>query len=264
MSDLKVKQGLTRLEQKGLWHWRNAVLITTLLMGAIVILSLPTSFKANDPIFQHHLSLAVRVLLGLVMIFNTYAFYQEHLLRRLRGDLEMQIAAANEQKRRADAFYELAMFDPLTGLYNRRFGEEHLRKEIARAERQSSPLMVILLDMDRFKSINDLFGHGIGDTALREFAYRLRKATRGSDIAVRMGGDEFLIILPECSDEKIQIVLSRVTDFEIDAEGSKVLVSCSRGWAQHRTGESAEQLLGRGDQALYANKTHRSVATYQT
>jgi diguanylate cyclase (GGDEF)-like protein len=254
-SDLEVGQGLKREEQRGRWHWRNVVLTITPLMGTILILS------SNDGMFEQ-LTIAVRGLLVVVMLLCIYSFYQGRLLRRLRRDLEIQIGAVHDQRMRADAFYELAMFDPLTSLYNRRFGEERLRTEIARADRHGCPLMVILLDLDKLKTINDLFGHAVGDIVLREFAHRLQKATRGSDIAARLGGDEFLIILPECSDEKVQIVLSRLTDFQIDTAGGKVLVSCSRGWAQYLIGESAEELLGRGDQALYASKAHRSVAAY--
>jgi diguanylate cyclase (GGDEF)-like protein len=250
---------MERLERKHLSHWWNPILQVTFLIVATVVIFLPMSFHANDPVFQKVLILAVRGLIGLVPIFNLYSLYQERQIARLRSDLETQIAATNEHKVRAESFYELAMFDPLTGLHNRRFGQEQLRTEIARAERQQLPLVVILLDLDRLKAINDLFGHAIGDAVLKEFAHRLKKATRGSDIAVRMGGDEFLLILPECSVEKVQIVLSRLTDFDIPAAGGTVLVSSSRGWVEYQPHETVEEFLSRGDKELYANKAQRAV-----
>jgi two-component system, cell cycle response regulator len=199
----------------------------------------------------------VRGLLGVVIIFNLYMLYQQHLLGRLRIYLASQLEVATEQQVRAEAFYELAILDPLTGLYNRRFSEEQLCTEIARADRCGNPLVVLLLDLDNFKGINDRYGHSAGDLVLKEFARRLGKGIRGSDVAVRLGGDEFLVILPECPPEKIDIVLSRLSDFEIETGQDTIPVSSSRGWAQYESADTAEQLLKRADEAMYANKAMR-------
>ncbi len=256
-STLDIQQRLRRLDRQDSWRWWNAVLVIMLLMGAITVLSLPSLLRQDDPSFQLQLTLAVRGLLGLVMIFNVYSLYQQHLLRQLRNQLSTQIEAATEQKVRAETFYELAILDPLTGLYNRRFAEDHLKAEIARVEKRGDPLAVLLLDLDKFKTINDRYGHSAGDQVLKEFARRLKKSTRGSDIAVRLGGDEFMVILPECSQEKVQLILSRLADFKIMVEGETVPVSSSRGWAQYQRSETAEELLRRGDKALYADKAVR-------
>jgi diguanylate cyclase (GGDEF)-like protein len=253
----EIHQSLQRLDRKDSWRWWNAILVIMLLTGAIIVLSLPTLIKEDDPSFQLQLTLAVRGLLGLVMIFNLYSLYQQHLLRQLRNSLAAQIESATEQKVRAETFYELAILDPLTGLYNRRFGEERLNAEIARAVRQSDPLVLVLLDLDKFKTINDHFGHSAGDTVLKEFASRLKRSTRGSDIAVRMGGDEFMVILPDCPEGKVQLVLSRLVDFEVEIEGEKVLVSSSRGWSEYQSGDTPEELCSRADKALYAHKAMR-------
>jgi two-component system cell cycle response regulator len=93
-----------------------------------------------------------------------------------RASLATQIQVATEQKARAEALYELAILDPLTGLYNRRFGEDYLRTEIAHIERTGDPLAVILLDHSSFKNINDRLGRSAGDLVLQEFARRLKKA----------------------------------------------------------------------------------------
>jgi diguanylate cyclase (GGDEF)-like protein len=157
----------------------------------------------------------------------------------------------------------LAILDPLTGLYNRRFSEERLRNEIARADRHGDPLIVIILDLDNFKTINDRYGHSAGDLVLKEFARRLSKATRGSDVAVRLGGDEFLVILAECPPEQVEIILSRLTSFETDCDGDRIAVSSSRGWAQHHSGETPEQFIKRADEALYEQKTARRVGALE-
>ena len=256
----EIRYSLRALDRKDWWHWWNSILVIMLLMGAIVALSLPKILSDNDVGSQLQLEVAVRGLLGLVLIFNVYMLYQQHLLRQLRNHLSNQIEVATEQRVRAETFYELALLDPLTGLYNRRFGEEHLRTEIASVERRNDPLIVLLLDLDNFKGINDRFGHAVGDVVLKEFARRLNKGIRGSDRAVRLGGDEFLVILPDCPPEKIGIVLSRLTNFETEVGQDRIPVSSSRGWAQYETADTAEQLMRRADQALYAHKARAGEA----
>jgi diguanylate cyclase (GGDEF)-like protein len=248
------KKSLRRLDRRVSWQWWNAVLVITLLMGTIVVLSLPRDFQRDDPLFQLQLTNAVRGLLGLVLIFNVYALYQQHLLKQLRNDLAGQVEIATEQRIRAEALYELSILDPLTGLFNRRHSDERLRSEMSRADRHGHALIVLAFDLDNFKQINDRFGHVIGDSALMEFARRLTKATRGSDFAARTGGDEFLVVLPECPPEKVKLVLSRMAPFDVEVDGNKFYVSGSCGWAQYQKGETAEQLIARADTALYAHK----------
>jgi diguanylate cyclase (GGDEF)-like protein len=256
-SPLKIQHSLRILDRKDWWHWWNTVLVIMLLMGAIVSLSLPKILGDNDLSSRLQLEVAVRGLLGLVLIFNIYMLYQQHLLRQLRNHLSSQIEVATEQRVRAETFYELAILDPLTGLYNRRFSEEHLRRQIASAARRGDPLMVLLLDLDNFKGINDRFGHPAGDLVLQEFARRLSKSIRASDTAVRLGGDEFLVILPECPPDKMDVVLSRLTDFQIEWGQDRILVSSSRGWAQNQEADTSEELIRRADEALYLHKAMR-------
>ena len=256
-STVEIQHSLRVLDRKDWWHWWNTVLVIMLLMGAIAALSLPKILGDKDFYSQLQLDVAVRGLLGLVLIFNVYMLYQQHLLRQLRNHLSSQIEVATEQRVRAEALYELAILDPLTDLYNRRFSEERLKLEIASAKRRGSPLSVLLLDLDNFKRINDRFGHSAGDLILKEFARRLNKAIRGSDVAVRLGGDEFLVILPECPPENVDVILSRITEFEVELGQDRIPVSSSRGWAQYEVDDTAEELIRRADEALYANKAMR-------
>jgi diguanylate cyclase (GGDEF)-like protein len=255
---LEIKKNLRRLGRKDSWYWWNAVLVIMLLMGAIVVLSLPRLLQEDDPSLKLQITFVVRALLGFVLIFNVYTLFQQRLLRQLRNHLAGQIEIATEHKLRAETLYELAILDPLTGLYNRRFSDERLGAEILRAERNLLPLIVIVFDLDDFKQINDCFGHCTGDLVLKEFARRLGKASRGSDFAVRTGGDEFLLVLTECPPEKVPLVLSRLAPFGMDCEGKKIYVSSSHGWAQYHPSETPEQLIARADEALYRQKeSHR-------
>jgi diguanylate cyclase (GGDEF)-like protein len=148
----------------------------------------------------------------------------------------------------------MAMVDPLTGLYNRRFGVQRLAAEVARSERRGHPLTVLTLDLNDFKQINDRHGHPAGDHVLQEFAIHLNKVIRGSDMAVRLGGDEFLVLLPECTLEQLQLVLGRLGALEVLWQGQRIPVSFSAGWKQYELGDRPEELLARADQALYAGK----------
>ena len=92
---------------------------------------------------------------------------------------------------RTQEVYQLAVLDPLTGLYNRRSLEQRLAQEMSRSTRNGHPLTVLALDLDGLKQVNDRFGHPAGDELIKSFAERLNKVIRGSDLAVRLGGDEF-------------------------------------------------------------------------
>jgi diguanylate cyclase (GGDEF)-like protein len=161
-----------------------------------------------------------------------------------------------------EQLYQLSVLDPLTGLFNRRHIEQKLADEISRSERHGHPLTVILFDLNEFKQVNDTHGHTSGDVVLQAFADRLRKATRGSDVAGRFGGDEFLVVLPECKAEGVQYVFNRLDDLEVEVSDVKLPVRYSAGWANFAAGESLIELLTRADGALYANK--RGVAAEQT
>jgi diguanylate cyclase (GGDEF)-like protein len=147
--------------------------------------------------------------------------------------------------------------DPLTDLHDGRYVQERLAAEIARAQRHQSSLTVLTLDLNDFKRINNRYGHPAGNLALQRFAKRLSSAIRASDLAVRMSGDEFVVLLPECKLGQIQAVLNRLSPLEIEVEGSKVSFALWAGWAEYRVGETPEQLLQRADHSLCVDKQNR-------
>jgi len=255
-----IQANLQRLERRDWWLWWAAITVILLLTAAVVSLSLPTLLKETDRYFQFNLNLAVRALVGLVLLFNIYTIYQQVLIKRLRFQMAEHVEMMARLKVRAEEFHKLATLDPLTGLYNRRLAEQRLVGEVSRSQRYGHPLTVLVLDLNGFKPINDRYGHAAGDAVLRAFAERLNTVIRASDLAVRMGGDEFMVILPECLPQQVQTLLDRFSGFAVEHRGTKIAVTYSAGWAGYRQGETPEQLLERADQALYAEKRVQKTA----
>ena len=152
-----------------------------------------------------------------------------------------------------------ASHDALTGLLNRRAATERLQLERARAERQRAALSVLMLDIDHFKRINDRWGHAAGDGMLLAVADVLRHELRASDLGVRHGGEEFLIILPGDSAaqalEAAERIRSEVAQLAVPLdEGETASITVSVGIATFDGSESSEQLVARADAALYRAK----------
>lgn len=250
----KLQQSLRRLEREDWWLWWAAVIVMLMLTVAVVSLSLPALINEEHSFFQFHLEQAVRGLVGLVLLFNTYTIYQQVLIRRLRMQAAGQIEMMAGLRLRADEYHKLAMLDPLTGLYNRRFAEQRLQAEVDRSRRYGHPISVLLIDLNDFKQINDKHGHLAGDLVLKEFAARLSRSIRVSDLAVRMGGDEFMVLLPECPTDQIPGLLSRIGKVEVEYRGAVIPVTFCSGFAGFEAQESTQQLLDRADQTLYAGK----------
>lgn len=151
------------------------------------------------------------------------------------------------------------MTDPLTGLYNRRFFWDALTREIAAARRKGLPFSVILFDLDHFKRVNDVFGHDAGDIVLKEVAAVLRGAVRDSDVAVRHGGEEFAVLLPETSmeiaAERAERLRQDLEQHEISYGDQALHITASFGVAECPPGASdASALMRAVDAAMYSAK----------
>jgi len=257
----RIRRSLARLERQDWWLWSAAVVVMLLLTVAVVSMSLPALLADPYSFFQFHREQAVRGLVGLVLLFNIYTIYQQVLIKRLRSQLASQIEMLASLRLRANEYHKMAMVDPLTGLYNRRFAELRLAAEVDRSKRYGHPLSVLVIDLNEFKQINDKLGHLAGDMVLKEFGERLSRSIRVSDLAVRMGGDEFLVILPECPSEHIPGLLTRLANLEVNFRGAMVPVRFSAGVAGFDPRESAAQMLERADRALYAQKSEKKQAS---
>jgi diguanylate cyclase (GGDEF)-like protein len=251
------RENLRKLDRRQWWLWSSAVLVLLLLTIAVASLAFPAMLNTQTvehDFYSFYLNQAVRALVGIVLVFAVYVVYQQTMIIRMRNTLADQIQNLAKVQTLTDEVYKLAALDQLTGLYNRRSGEQRLAEEISRAVRHERPLTILLADLDGLKQINDRLGHAAGDLVLKGFSERLRKAIRGSDLAVRLGGDEFMVLLPECRAEEVKHVLNRLDGLEVEFEGTKIPVRFSRGWTDYKPGETAEELLRRGDEALYADK----------
>lgn len=238
-------------------RWSGVVLVG-LTSGTIAMLSVST-FTRVELLPAPDMWVAVLPLLGVMLGLMAFSLREQRHLGTLRSHLVEQMEIATRHQVRADRFYGLSILDPLTRLYNRRFGETRLREEIADAAKSGEPLLLMAIDFDRFKQINDVCGHAAGDMALKKFARRLQSAIRARDVPIRTGGDEFLVILPECPPDKVQVILSRLTAFDFELDGRTITVSFSLGVAQFQVRDTPESMTARADARLYEAKAQRSA-----
>jgi len=187
--------------------------------------------------------------------FMTLSFAVALVLERYANNsfrLQAESEALNLQLR------DLSLKDRLTGLYNRYFLDETLEYLFMANKRQGSVFTIMMVDVDHFKSVNDVFGHMEGDRTLCAIAETLKRVTRGNDIVGRFGGEEFLIILPNTGIPGAIIVAENILD-SVRRLGSDLVpraITVSAGLAEYRTGEELKQILERADRMLYKAKNN--------
>lgn len=167
--------------------------------------------------------------------------------------LVVQLARIDRRTDRA------ATTDPLTGVRNRLMFQEDLEREMARAEREGRRLALLVVDVDRFKAVNDVHGHAAGDAVLVEVASRLRECVRGGDLLVRMGGDEFVVLLVGLDDdEQASAAASRIVEVmrpPFACAGTPLVAAVSVGVATYPgSAAGSDELLRHADRAMYAAK----------
>jgi len=171
------------------------------------------------------------------------------------------IALALSNLRLSEKLRHQSIRDPLTGLFNRRYMEESLERELRRGVRNNELVALLMIDIDHFKQFNDTFGHQAGDTLLREFGTFLRQRTRGQDVACRFGGEEFVIILTASSldgaSQRAELLREELKQLVVQHVGQVLgALSISIGVSAFPNhGSSAEELLNAADRALYRAKS---------
>ena len=204
-----------------------------------------------------------RILRGLDLGVNDY------ILRPIdRNELVARVRTQLRRKRYADtlrenvlAAFELAVVDALTGLNNRRFLETHLSSTLDHAAHMGRPLSLMILDVDHFKLVNDTYGHDAGDEVLKGLAQRVRRVVRNADLVCRLGGEEFVIVMPDTPLLIAAKIAERVRSavqsemFQIDASGRAIPVTISIGIAERADDANPDALLRRADKALYDLKS---------
>ncbi|MFZ5439148.1 MAG: diguanylate cyclase [Myxococcota bacterium] len=170
------------------------------------------------------------------------------------------IASNNIEAAYHDEIYRMTTVDGLTQVFNRRYFEEAIDRELSRSRRYGRPLSLVLIDIDHFKKINDTYGHLAGDAVLKEVASTVRSRTRREDVLARYGGEEFALLLPEVDQkgaallaEKVRKLVEKHT-FAFD--GEEIPVTLSAGVATVlKKSEDAQELIRRADEKLYEAKT---------
>ncbi len=185
-----------------------------------------------------------------------------------RNELKARTKAQIRQKRYQDSLrqtidrsFELALVDPMTGLYNRRYFESHLSHLMEQTAQHGRPLVVMILDLDHFKSVNDTYGHAAGDEVLRQFGRCLSNYVRSVDTPFRIGGEEFVVVMPNTTLEIGERVADRLRvrvakqPFAISVPPGSIPVTVSIGLSVHDGAScDGETLLARADEALYDAK----------
>jgi diguanylate cyclase (GGDEF)-like protein len=181
---------------------------------------------------------------------NWFSKDHEELLAFLANSVVLDVENAR--------LYRMAITDPLTGVYNRQHLAERLKEEVDRSHRYRTPLAVLLLDLDHFKTVNDQFGHGGGDRALEDVADRMVSVTREVDIVARYGGEEFVAILPNTGRDGAEIAAKRLLEAirgkPVNTGQGEITITVSIGGAVLNHHEEARDLLARADAALYQAK----------
>ena len=184
----------------------------------------------------------------------------EELMARARTQIKRK-RYADFLKEKLDYSLEMAVTDALTGLHNRRYMAGQLQAMVGRAAQGGDPVAVLVMDIDHFKAVNDGFGHDAGDEVLREFAVRLATNVRAIDLPCRLGGEEFVVVMPGASLEDAARVADRIRrdiegqPFPIMGGAEGLTVTVSIGVASSVAGDTPEALLKRGDEGVYEAKS---------
>jgi diguanylate cyclase (GGDEF)-like protein/PAS domain S-box-containing protein len=211
--------------------------------------------------------------LGLLCLINATAGKSEQQVgqQQLAITVSEGIKMSLSNLKLREKLREEAIRDPLTGLFNRRFLEETLARDVYRALRRNSSLCVAMLDLDDFKRFNDTFGHDAGDSLLRELGQLLREKLRKSDVSCRYGGDEFVLVLPDSlladTQKRIEEICVLVKEMQVRHSGPLLgMMTVSAGVAQVGIhGSNPSELLRAADKALYLAKAagRNRVVVYQ-
>jgi diguanylate cyclase (GGDEF)-like protein len=214
------------------------------------------AFDKNIPNFyneeQSHFALAFAAQAA-IAIENArlYSDAQKELSEKIEAEGKLLILQKELE--------EQAIRDALTGLYNRRFLDETLTRELSRAERDKYSVSVVMLDLDHFKMFNDTYGHDVGDMMLKQLGKLLASQVRAGDIACRFGGEEFVVVMPKAS---LSVAKQRANDWRMKFE-SQILIhngevlnaTLSAGVAVYPAhGSSSDEIIRKADQAMYAAK----------
>ena len=248
----EIQNQIQELSGRDLQLWSIGILVILVLTSGLLALILPNLMWAQRVVHIEHSYLPQLFfgLISLILLFNIYLLAQKRNLNTTRLALIRELVL-NER------LESLSLIDPLTQLLNRRAMNELVPREVARSNRLGSSLTFMAIDLNGFSGITAKFGALEGDRVLVDFAKMLRTVFRGADLAFRQGGDEFLIMMPDTSEEQADFPVHRLLR-EVDQWnlGSKKGYELSFSWAlaPYVTGADAEDVLRAVDRKLYSKK----------
>src|SRR5215813_6680773 len=249
----RVSRQLSKLEKRDWELWAIVSLTGVLVSAPLLVILFRAAFLSAEGIHfeltvSRPLAIALFVLLTLL---NAYLVSKRFEVRRLR---EQFISTALQSQ----IIEQQSFTDPLTEIYNRRALDQVAGRFISHARRRKVPLTFLMIDANKFKQINTRFGHLTGDFVLAELAGILKSSIRGSDAAVRYGGDEFLILLADTNVEGSENVIERIHAKLEDWNSSKhldgVRMTVSVGAAEWHEGDTLDEVLDSADRKMYEQK----------
>jgi len=243
-----VESSLRQLGRQEWWLWLSAFFVTTLSATAFALTAFSSFFRHQVHFYEIRPDQARWGVLSLLLVFNGWLVYRQWFFRRERRHLTR---AGAEGEAQLDQISDPTSTDPATGLFTRAFAEQQLGKEIARAKRQNSALSLATIHLEEFDQVNQRYGLSATDAALKELARRLRKACRGSDFAVRLKDDDFVLVLPECGLGEVKLVLNRLGPLEMNCAGRRMTLAYTTGWVDYQPGDLPGDLLKRASQLLH-------------
>lgn len=256
---------LRHVARREWWLWFSAFFVVILSAAAFLLTFFRSLFLHSTHFYEIRSDQARWAVMYLLLLFNGWQLYRQRVFRRQRKQLMVQIAGGEGESPIEQPTNALGL-DPTTGLYTRASIEQHLGKEIARARRQNTFLSLATIHLDDFARLTERYGLSASDQVLKEVARRLKKASRGSDYAVRLSNDDFLLVLPECGLGEVQIVLNRLGSMVVECSGRQVELSCTTGWVDYQPGDLPTDLLKRASQILhlYENAAKDAVSATVT
>jgi diguanylate cyclase (GGDEF)-like protein len=248
----EIQQQIQQLSGRDLQLWSIGILVILVLTSGLLAVVLPNLVWAQRMVHVEHLYLPQLFfgLISLILLFNIYLLSQKRTLNNTRLALIRELVL-NER------LESLSLIDPLTQLLNRRALNELVPREVARANRLGNGLTFMAIDLNGFAAINSKFGALEGDKVLVDFAKILKNVFRGADLAFRQGGEQFLIMMPDTTEEHadfpVQRILREVDQWNLSSKKDYEL-SFSWALAPYVTGSDAEDVLRAVDRKMYSKK----------
>ena len=255
----EIQQEIDQLSNRDWQLWSIGILLMLVFASGFLALVLPNlAWSQRNLILDHRFVPQLMFgLITLVVLVNIYLVSQRKTLNSTRGSLIRELVYNQRLE-------NLSLYDPLTNLFNRRAMDEFVSREVTRVNRQGTQLTFLMLDIDGFRAVNSNFGHQTGDSVLVDMAQMLKNNFRGADLLFRYGGDEFLVVMPETSEEQAEIAVRRllrgVESWNVTSKRGFEL-QINWGITAHVAGAIISDVLREADRRLYQRK-HKMVALF--